>query len=110
MDILTLLNDVQAIARTGLHYTAGSHDRERYEHLLTLATQTYSRLLDLPGEKIKARLSAEMGYITPKVGADAAIFNERGEILLMERVDGSGWCLPCGWVETNEKPVDTVIR
>ncbi|MCP4423149.1 MAG: NUDIX domain-containing protein [Chloroflexi bacterium] len=110
MDILALLNEVQAIARTGLHYTSGTYDRERYQHLLDLSVQSYDQLLDLPGDKVKARFSEETGYITPKVGADAAIFNEKGEILLMERSDGSGWCLPCGWVEANERPVDTVVR
>jgi ADP-ribose pyrophosphatase YjhB (NUDIX family) len=53
---------------------------------------------------------SELGYITPKVGADGAVFNENGEILLMERADGSGWCLPCGWVEPNERPAETVVR
>ena len=24
--------------------------------------------------------------------------------------DGTGWCLPCGWVEPNERPVDAAIR
>ena len=37
-------------------------------------------------------------------------FNKSGEILLMDRADGGGWCLPCGWVEPNEKPIETVIR
>lgn len=110
MDILALLNDIQAVARTGLHFTSGSYDRERYTKLMELAAQTYDELLDLPGDEIKARFSEEIGYITPKVGADAAIFNEKGEILLMERADGSGWCLPCGWVEANERPIDAVVR
>ena len=110
MDVLALLNEIQAIARTGLHFTSGSYDRERYERLMELATQNYSELLNLPGEELLERFGEETGYITPKVGADAAIFNEKGEILLMERVDGTGWCLPCGWVEANEKPVDTVVR
>jgi ADP-ribose pyrophosphatase YjhB (NUDIX family) len=110
MDIIALLNDIQAIARTGLHFTSASYDRERYERLLALAAQSYGELLELPGEELNARFAAETGYITPKVGADAAIFNERGEILLMERSDGSGWCLPCGWVEADERPIDTVLR
>jgi len=110
MDIFTLLEEIQAIARTGLHYTSGSYDRERYERLLALSSQMYHDLLDLPLGEIEARFGAELGSITPKVGADAAIFNEEGEILLMERVDGSGWCLPCGWVEANERPVDAAVR
>jgi ADP-ribose pyrophosphatase YjhB (NUDIX family) len=110
MDIFPLLNEIQAIARNGLHYTSNPYDRERYEKLLELATQTYSDLLDVSGEEIAARFLTEFGQITPKVGSDAAIFNKDGEILLMERADGSGWCLPCGWVDPNEKPVETVIR
>lgn len=110
MDILELLNEIQAIARTGLHYTEGAYDRERYERLQEMAAQNYSDLLNLPSEKVQAQFGKEIGYITPKIGADAAIFNEKGEILLMERADGSGWCLPCGWVEANERPIDAAVR
>jgi ADP-ribose pyrophosphatase YjhB (NUDIX family) len=110
MDIFALLDEVQTIARNGLHYASSAYDRERYERLLELATQAYGELLDAPGEALKARFLRELGYITPKVGSDAAIFNPRGEILLMERSDGSGWCLPCGWVEPNEKPVEAAVR
>jgi len=105
-----LLDELRAIARNGLHFASDPYDRERYEHLMRLATQTYSELLEMPNETIRARFLSEVGYITPKVGTDAAIFNENGEILLMERADGSGWCLPCGWVEPNEKPIEAVIR
>lgn len=110
MDIFSLLDEIQTIARNGLSYTSGAYDRERYERLMGLTTQTYEELLDIPREKVRERFLNELGYITPKVGADAAIFNASGEILLMERSDGSGWCLPCGWVEPNEKPVEAAIR
>ena len=110
MDIFSLLDELQSIARTGLEFSPDPYDRERYERLMQLATRSYSELLEMPGEAIRKRFSAELGTITPKVGADAAIFNERGEILLMERSDGSGWCLPCGFVESNETPVEAVIR
>jgi ADP-ribose pyrophosphatase YjhB (NUDIX family) len=110
MDVFSLLDEIQTIARNGLHHTDGAYDRERYEQLMSLATRTYGELLNVPGKTIRRRFLREMGYITPKVGSDGAIFNESGEILLMERSDGSGWCLPCGWVEPNEKPVDAVKR
>ena len=111
MDIFSLLDEIQTIARNGLFYTSGAYDRERYEQLLKLTTKSYAELLEVPDSEIRARFLDEIGYITPKVGTDAAIFNEEnGEILLMERADGSGWCLPCGWIEPNEKPVSAVIR
>ncbi len=110
MDIFALLDGVQAIARSGLSYDPPLYDRERYERLLELCAQSYAELLDLPAEAIRSTFLKEMGQITPKVGADAAIFNQQGELLLMERSDGSGWCLPCGWVEPNERPADAILR
>lgn len=110
MDIFALLDDIQTIARNGLHYSRDPYERERYERLLTLAAQTYSDQLALPDAAIRARFRAEFGHITPKVGASAAIFNEHGHILLMDRADGHGWCLPCGWVEANERPAEAAVR
>ena len=110
MDIISFLEEIQSIARNGLNFAEDIYDRERYEKLLQLSSKSYSEWLNIPADSIRQRFQNEIGYITLKVGADAAIFNQNGEILLMERVDGSGWCLPCGWVETNEKPVDAAIR
>ena len=110
MDIYSLLDEVQAIARTGLSFTSNPYDRERYERLLALATREYSELLGVPDELIRAQFAKELGVITPKVGTDAAIFNERGEILLMDRIEGTGWCLPCGFVEENETPEEGILR
>jgi ADP-ribose pyrophosphatase YjhB (NUDIX family) len=110
MDIFSLLDTLQTIARNGLSYPTNEFDKERYERLLDVATQTYSELLAIPDKAIRERFLDEIGHITPKVGTDAAIFNENGEILLMERTDGSGWCLPCGFVEPNETPVEGIIR
>ena len=57
MDIFSLLDSLRGIARDGLHYTQDPFDRERYERLLDLAVQTYTELLEVPGEAIR-------GYIT----------------------------------------------
>ena len=110
MAIIPLLDEIQTIARNGLLFSTSPYDKERYQRLLTIATEHYAQLASLPVEEIGARFAQELGYITPKIGADAAIFNQHGEILLMDRADGSGWCLPCGWVEPNEKPSQTAIR
>ncbi len=110
MDIFLLLDAIQTIARNGLNYAANPYDRERYEQLMALTTQTYGDLLAVPAATIRENFARETGYITPKVGADAAIFNEQGQILLMERADGSGWCLPCGFVDANETPAEGIVR
>jgi ribonuclease HI/ADP-ribose pyrophosphatase YjhB (NUDIX family) len=110
MDILSLLDEIATIARNGLTYATDPYDLERYDRLLALASQYYGQVLDLPPEEVRQRLSAELGYITPKVGAHGAIFDEDGKILLVRRADDGRWCLPCGWVDPNEAPAAAAVR
>jgi len=110
MNILPLLDELRTIARNGLTYAQNEYDRERYARLLDIASQHYADYLDLPVGLIKERLQKETGYITPKVGADAAIFDQEGRILLMQRADDRKWCLPCGWLEPNESPQEAAVR
>jgi 8-oxo-dGTP pyrophosphatase MutT (NUDIX family) len=110
MDILPLLDELQTIARNGLVYAKDPYDRERYERLFDLAAHYYGQALDLPPAEVRVRLAPGLGYVTPQVGANAAIFDREGRILLELRSDDQSWCLPCGWVEPNEGPLDTVVR
>jgi ADP-ribose pyrophosphatase YjhB (NUDIX family) len=110
MDFTALLDEIRTIARNGLTFSENPYDRERYQRLLDVAVRKYSEILQAPEGLVRERLLKELGYITPKVGTDAAIFNGDGHILLMDRSDGSGWCLPCGWVEPNESPAQAIIR
>lgn len=56
------------------------------------------------------RFAKDLGYVTAKVGADAAIFDEHDRILLVRRVDDGRWGLIAGWVDANETPERTVVR
>jgi ADP-ribose pyrophosphatase YjhB (NUDIX family) len=110
IDLLHLLDELQAISRTGLMYATDPYDRERYERLLTLAVEGYSEALALPPEEVRARLAADLGYVTSKVGADAAIFDDSDRILLVQRSDDHCWGLVSGWVDAGEDPAETIVR
>lgn len=107
---LQILEEIRAIAQLGLNYSCDVYDRERYERLLAIACSKYASLSDLQSEVISDRFRDELGYITPKVGVSAAIFNSKGEILLVNRTDDLSWCLPCGWAEVNETPQQSLVR
>jgi 8-oxo-dGTP pyrophosphatase MutT (NUDIX family) len=109
-DIMVLLDELRTIARNGLTYTRDPYDRERYQRLLDVASEEYGTALALPSDEARSRLAAELGYITPKVGADAAIFDEQGRMLLELRADNQRWCIPCGWIEPNETPAAAAVR
>ena len=110
MDILPLLDELQTMARNGLTYANNPYDKERYTRLLELVSIYYGKILEIPSDEVKQRFTQELGYITPKVGGDAAIFDETGKILLVLRTDDRQWCLPCGWVEPGESPEQTAVR
>ena len=108
--MLAFLEELQGMVRTGLNYTTNPYERERCERLLALATRYYGQALDLPPGDVRGRLVGELGTITPKVGAHAAVFDAAGRLLLVQRADDRCWCLPCGWVEPNESPEEAAVR
>jgi ADP-ribose pyrophosphatase YjhB (NUDIX family) len=110
IDLLHLLDELQAIARTGLLYAEDPYDRERYERLLTIAVEGYSSALALPPSEVRARLAKDLGYVTAKVGAEAAIFDAENRILLIRRSDDQTWGLISGYVDAGESPAETIVR
>jgi ADP-ribose pyrophosphatase YjhB (NUDIX family) len=105
-----LLDEVRAIAQTGLHYATDPFDRERYEQLLALTSQEYADRAGLGVAEVRRRFARELGYVTAKVGSDAALFDEHDRILLVRRVDDDRWGLIAGWTDANETPEQTVVR
>jgi ADP-ribose pyrophosphatase YjhB (NUDIX family) len=101
---------VRAVAQTGLHYATDPFDRERYERLLAIATAEYAERTGVPEGEVSARFARDVGYVTAKVGADAAVFDEHDRILLVRRVDDGRWGLIAGWVDANESPQRAVVR
>jgi ADP-ribose pyrophosphatase YjhB (NUDIX family) len=109
-DIAMLLDEVRALAETGLHYSTNPFERARCERLVELAAQEYHDRTGLDTAEVRARFDAEVGYQTAKVGADAAIFNTDDRILLVRRVDDDKWGLISGFVEPTESPEQTIVR
>jgi ADP-ribose pyrophosphatase YjhB (NUDIX family) len=109
-DLLSLLDELRIMAKVGLRYADDPYDEERYDRILELVSEWYGQSVDLPPEEVRTRFDEEVGYVTPKVSADAAVFDDNGRILLQLRADDGAWCLPGGFAEPNESPRETAIR
>ena len=107
---LDFLDELRSRAQLGINYSRSPYDLENYNALLQLAADGYSEITGLPSEEIRERFKKELGYITPKVGVNGALFNEEGKILLEHRSDDLLWGLPGGWVDVCEGPEDAVKR
>lgn len=110
VELLSLLDELRAIAHNGLQYAEDRHDERRYGRILELVEEYYGVALDVPPEEVRERLAAELGHVTPKVGAAAVVFDDDDRVLLMKRADTGTWCLPGGIVEVTESPAETVVR
>lgn len=110
MNLLALLEELRILAQNGVEYADNSYDQERYERIVELTAEWYRRSVDLPSTEVQARFAEEVGIITPKVSADAAVFDEDGRILLQLRADDNSWCLPGGYTKPNESPQETAVR
>jgi 8-oxo-dGTP pyrophosphatase MutT (NUDIX family) len=109
-DFPGLLDQLRAIAQLGINYSKDPYDLERYHRLMELACSEYAELTGLEPGLIRERFSRELGYITPKLGVQGALFDGEGRLLLEQRKDDALWGLPSGWVEAGEGPETAIVR
>ena len=108
--LLEIADEIRAIASTGLHFTEGHFDQERYERLLEVAV----RLASLAGDHSEAEIralyaSADEGYVTPKLDTRMALFRGDQVLLVQERAD-ERWALPGGYVDIGDSPAGAAER
>jgi ADP-ribose pyrophosphatase YjhB (NUDIX family) len=108
--LISVLDQIRAIGETGLCYAENPHDRERYKRLLKITVTSLAAVSGVGEQELSERFSREIGCITPKVGVDAAIFDEEQRLLLHKRSDDGKWSLPCGWVEVGESLAEAAVR
>ncbi len=114
------IEQLRAIAQTGLAFNPPTYDRERYDALIDLASQMAATvngnaaLNTALADAFAARWHSEIvagvpGYVTPKVGVGAVVFNAADEILLIQRPEG-GWLFPTGWADIGYAPAQVAAK
>jgi ADP-ribose pyrophosphatase YjhB (NUDIX family) len=99
-----------AIAQTGLHYTTGAFDRERYQELLGIAQAQLADLADMNTEEVAQLFAREEGYANPKIDVRCAVFDDAGQILLVREAADGRWSLPGGWADIGASPAENAMR
>ncbi len=107
---LVMARRLQAIAATGLHFTDGAYDRERYEEINAIAKQMLSSVANEPVEKLEGLLHrADEGYATPRIDVRGALLDEGRVLLIREAADGL-WTLPGGYAEVGLSAAENVVK
>jgi len=100
---------LQALAQTGLTYTANHFDVERYESIRALAAEMMAVHVQTEVQTVHTLLASEAGHATPKIDVRGVVFSDNRLLLVKERQD-SLWTLPGGWADVNESPSEAVVR
>jgi ADP-ribose pyrophosphatase YjhB (NUDIX family) len=106
LELSRFLQRIEASAKTGLAFNPPVFDAERYSELLDETARLRALLAgtcETQAQTMVARWRAEVGdslsgYVTPKVGCGGVVFNERNELLLIQRLSG-GWLYPGGYCD-----------
>jgi ADP-ribose pyrophosphatase YjhB (NUDIX family) len=108
------------VARSGMGFTQSQFELERYEEVLkiagdikTAAEQGLDGVMDADGyvvEWMKQVGQGVPGYATPKVAVGAAVTNEHGELLLIQRADSGIWLYPTGWCDVGYSAPEVVVK
>lgn len=97
-----LAMQLHAHAAAGKMYARNEFDKEHYTCIDSIAAELLAMDCDeLPVLKAKELFEGDDGYLTPKIDTRAAIFNERGEVLLVHDYDGK-WAMPGGWCDFDQ--------
>ena len=108
------------VAKTGIGFTQSQFERERYEEVLKIAGDikfaAEHGVADDPDaeghvvEWMKEIGKGVPGYATPKVAVGAAVTNEKGELLLIQRADSGLWLYPTGWCDVGYSAPEVVVK
>jgi ADP-ribose pyrophosphatase YjhB (NUDIX family) len=104
--LLRWSESLSAIARTGLGFTESLYERERFEEILHVAADIRS----VADGDADAAADAE-GLVEEWLGhVGAAVGNDDGELLLIQRADSGVWLYPTGWCDVGYSAAEVVVK
>jgi ADP-ribose pyrophosphatase YjhB (NUDIX family) len=117
VELARFIERVNAVARTGLAFKAEGFDAERYEELLMDAARMQAAAVDATVEDAEtirrgwrdAVIAGYEGYVTPAVGCGIVAFNERDQVLMIQRPSGKWW-FPTGFCEVGISAAQNVVK
>ena len=103
------IQEMQAIAQTGLEYSRDKFDLERFQQLRDLSINILHEYTEIDHAKLRDLFANENGYQTPKVDIRVVIYDEDKILFTKEKDDGK-WSLPGGWADINLSVRENAIK
>ena len=101
------LRDISAM---GLLYSKNIHDETAFREVQTVAMSMLALTTGESLEQMEPLRAPVFSRPTPLVGGDAAVIDDKGRILLIQRTDNGKWAMPGGALDVGETPAEGVLR
>lgn len=108
--IASLADKLRDISAMGLHFAKNVHDELAFRSVQTVAMELLALASGEQIEQLEPLRAAIFSRPTPITVGDAAVINEQGQILLIQRADNGMWAMPGGAFEVGETPAQGAVR
>ncbi|MGY6501294.1 MAG: NUDIX hydrolase N-terminal domain-containing protein [Acidimicrobiales bacterium] len=106
-----IADEIRAISENGLEWSGDDpYDRDRYERLRRCAARLFAFVDERDVDEIERTVFHQLTHRAPVPCSDAAVIDDDGNILLIQRADNGLWAMPGGMLEIGETPAGGAVR
>lgn len=110
-ELYLIADEMRGMATLHKMFADNVYHVERADHLMQLAAKVASLVDENQPEIVQQLFNGDPWLrFSPAIGADAAVFNPAGEILLIQRKDNAHWAMPGGLVEIGQTLAQAALR
>jgi ADP-ribose pyrophosphatase YjhB (NUDIX family) len=102
-------HELGGMAKTGLLHAHDSYDTDRCERILAIAEAMAALTIAADFTPERPYLP-DIGIPSPKVGCSVAAFDDKGQVVVIQRADNERWALPGGYAEIGSPPSVNALR
>lgn len=101
---------LRELSARGLQYAETDYDRIRNRAVQDIAIEMFALASGEAMENLEPLRETLFSRPTPLSAGDAAVIDDVGRILLMQRADNRKWAMPGGGFEVGETPAEGAMR
>ena len=103
-------DQLRDLSAGGLRYASTIYETERFHQVQEIAMRLLGLATGEPLEHLEPLRAPIFSRPTPLAVGDAAIIDDAGRILLIQRADNGFWAMPGGALEVGETPAAGAVR
>ncbi|MCA1670086.1 MAG: NUDIX domain-containing protein [Thermomicrobia bacterium] len=110
-ELYLIADEMRGMATLGREFAGNVYELERAHRMVELAARVAALADEGTLGEVRGVFAAEPWHrISPAIGVEAAVFDARGDILLVQRKDNARWAIPGGIAEIGQTPAEAALR